>query len=115
MGAWREKSGEGGRRGGGDLRDNVNALPCARFVTVFVFRAAGEICDPCALEIHGVRTFIVVDLSSRPRDGPIAITGIAGWPDADSDVHWCLWVTGSSVRVRVVECADDGAVNVPFE
>ena len=32
------KRGKGGV--GGDLRDNVNALPCARLVTVFVFRAA---------------------------------------------------------------------------
>lgn len=31
---------EGERRGGGDLRDDVNALPSARLVTVFIFRAA---------------------------------------------------------------------------
>ena len=43
MGAHRErgdKGEEGEWKSGGDLRDDVNALPCARLVTVFVFRAA---------------------------------------------------------------------------
>ena len=44
MGVHNEEGGEGGKRErdgcrGGDLRDNVNALPCASLVTVLIFRA----------------------------------------------------------------------------
>ena len=102
-------------QGGGVAGDDLDGLRGSGRVAVFVFAAGGVVGHADGLHEHCVGGFGVVYFSAGPLDGVVVVVFVAAGPDADADVHGCLWVVCPSVCVVVRQRTYDGAVDVPFQ
>ena len=103
-----------GRRRG-DLLEDLDALPIARFVSVFVLCPAARVRHAHRLDRHSVRSLAVVCDTACPLDRAVGEARVAAGPDAQPQVHGRLWEILAPVRVGVHECPDERAVDVPLQ
>ena len=101
-------------RGSGTI-SSLDASIRTRLIGILVCRSGVVVDDIDRLDIHRERRGGVVRLTTSPLDRTLRVIGVATGPDTDADAHGCLGVVGSVDGVGVLECADDFAVEEPFD
>ena len=110
---WWEDLGQ--KKKGENVLEDLDALPTARLVAVFVLGPAARVGHAHRLDRHGVGSLAVVRDAAGPLDRAVRKARVATGPDAQPQVHGRLREILAPVRVGVHESPDECAVDIPLQ